>query len=201
MGAVLRGSGRVRLRDSLSLCSSEADVGNASGRNRCGASGFAACSSRSGCCVESGHEFAVGGAGCGEVFVAFVELLLQVEVVLFELVDALVECVDVGRGAEPGLAPGLFAERLRTAVSRVGWMRALSRAARSWAASRSACSEARVTAGPVCSVQDWICLQRMDFLQQVAMPVEESAVDPSSASDGGSADRLTVGRCLVEGPR
>ena len=30
------------------------------------------------------------------------------------------------------------------------------------------------------------------------MPVEESAVDPSSASDGGSADRLTVGRCLVE---
>jgi len=71
---------------------------------------FRGVSSRSGCCVESGHEFAVGGAGCGEVFVAFVELLLQVEVVLFELVDALVEGVDVGRGAEPGLAPGVLAE-------------------------------------------------------------------------------------------
>ena len=68
-------------------------------------------SSRPGWCVESGHEFAVGGAGGGEVFVAFVELLLQVEVVLFELGDALVEGVDVGWGAEPGLAPGLFAER------------------------------------------------------------------------------------------
>ena len=74
---------------------------------------FRGVSSRSGCCVESGHEFAVGGAGCGEVFVAFVELLLQVEVVLFELVDALVEGVDVGRGAEPGLAPGPFTEGLR----------------------------------------------------------------------------------------
>jgi hypothetical protein len=54
-----------------------------------------------GWCVESGHEFAVGGAGCGEVFLAFVELLLKVEVVLFDLADALVEGVDVGGGAEP----------------------------------------------------------------------------------------------------
>jgi len=66
-----------------------------------------------GWCVESSHEFAVGGAGGGEVFVAFVELLLKVEVVLFELADALVEGIDVGGGAEPGLVPGLFAERLR----------------------------------------------------------------------------------------
>jgi hypothetical protein len=86
-------------------------VGNASGRNRCGTSGrFRGVSSRSGCCVEPGHEFAVSGAGRSEIFVAFVELLLQVEVVLFEVVDALVEDVDVGRGAEPGLALGLFAE-------------------------------------------------------------------------------------------
>jgi hypothetical protein len=26
-------------------------------------------------------------------------------------------------------------------------------------------------------IGDWICLQRMDFLQQVAVPVEECAVD------------------------
>src|SRR5271166_6726001 len=35
--------------------------------------------------VESGHQFAVGGACCGEVFVAFGELVLKVEVALFEL--------------------------------------------------------------------------------------------------------------------
>src|SRR6185312_925403 len=62
--------------------------------------------------VQSGHEFSVGGAGGGQVVVAFVELLLKVEVVLFELADALVECVDVDGGTEPGLAPGMFAERL-----------------------------------------------------------------------------------------
>jgi hypothetical protein len=65
-----------------------------------------------GWCVESGHEFAVGGAGGGEVFVPFVELLSKVEVVLFELADSLMEGIDIGGGAEPGLAPGLFAERL-----------------------------------------------------------------------------------------
>src|SRR5258708_1511796 len=68
-------------------------------------------SSQPGWCVESGHEFSVGGSGSGQVFLAFVELLLKVEVVLFELADALVEGVDVGGGTEPGLAPGLFAER------------------------------------------------------------------------------------------
>ena len=60
--------------------------------------------------VEPGHEFAVGGAGGGEVFVAFVELQVQVDGLLFEVGDLLVEGVDVGRGAEPGLAPGVFAE-------------------------------------------------------------------------------------------
>ena len=70
-------------------------------------------SSQPGWCVESGHEFAVGGAGCGEIFVAFVELLLKVEVLLFEMADALVVGVDIGGGAEPGLAPGLFTERFR----------------------------------------------------------------------------------------
>jgi hypothetical protein len=58
--------------------------------------------------VESGHEFAGGGA----VFVAFVELLSKVEVVLFELADSLVECINVGGGAKPPLAPGVCAERL-----------------------------------------------------------------------------------------
>ena len=51
---------------------------------------------------------------------AFVELLSKVEVVLFELADALVEGDDVGGGAEPGLAPGLFTERLREPFFQLG---------------------------------------------------------------------------------
>ena len=60
--------------------------------------------------VEAGHEFAVGGAGGGEVLVAFGELQAQVDGLLFEVGDLLLELVDVGRGAEPGLAPGLLAD-------------------------------------------------------------------------------------------
>src|SRR5271157_730833 len=78
--------------------------------NRCGASRLAV-SAGPAWRVESGHEFAVGGAGGGEVFIAFVELLSKVEVVLFELADALMEGIDICGDAEPGLAPGLFTER------------------------------------------------------------------------------------------
>ena len=67
-------------------------------------------SSRPGWRVESGHEFAVGGACCGEVFVAFGELQAQVDDLLLEPGDLLVESVDVGGGAEPGGVPGALAE-------------------------------------------------------------------------------------------
>ena len=77
-GHVLQGSVPVRQRDSLSLCSSEADVGMLSAATGVVQVGLAV-SARPGWCVESGHEFAVGGAGGGEVFVAFVELLLKVD--------------------------------------------------------------------------------------------------------------------------
>ena len=46
-----------------------------------------------GWCVESGHEVAVGSAGGGEVFVAFVELLSKVDDLLFELADPLVTSI------------------------------------------------------------------------------------------------------------
>ncbi|WP_313865492.1 hypothetical protein [Mycobacterium sp.] len=39
-------------------------------------------------------------------------MLLLVDDLLFEMGDPLVECIDVGWGAEPGLAPRLFAEGL-----------------------------------------------------------------------------------------
>ena len=60
--------------------------------------------------VEAGHELAVGGAGCGEVGVAFGELQAQVDDLLFESGDLLVKGVDVGGGAEPGVVPGALAE-------------------------------------------------------------------------------------------
>jgi serine/threonine protein kinase len=47
-------------------------------------------------------------------------------------------------------------------------------------------------------IGDWICLQRMDFLQQVAVTVEEGAVDSSRARDCGRADRVPRGGGLVE---
>ena len=61
-------------------------------------------------CVEPGHEFSVGGAGGGEVLVAFFELKVGVNDLLFERCDALLKLVDVGGGAESGCAPCLFAE-------------------------------------------------------------------------------------------
>ena len=60
--------------------------------------------------VDAGHEFAVGGAGGGEVLVAFGELQAQVDDLLLEPGDLLVEGVDVGGGAEPGDVPGALAE-------------------------------------------------------------------------------------------
>ncbi len=66
--------------------------------------------------VELGHELAVRGAGCGEVLVAFLELQAQVDDLLLQMHDLLVEGVDVGGCAEPGLAPGLLAERFGEAL-------------------------------------------------------------------------------------
>ena len=61
--------------------------------------------------VDTGHEFAVGGARGGEVFIAFVEFEAQVDDLLFEVSDLLVEGVDVGGGAQARFAPCLLAER------------------------------------------------------------------------------------------
>jgi hypothetical protein len=95
-----------------------------------------------------GHELTVGGPGRGEVLVAFLELETQVDGLLFEVGDLLAEGIGVGGGAEPGLAPGLLAERFGQAFLELPDAGA-EPIARSWAASRSACSDARVTAGPV----------------------------------------------------
>jgi hypothetical protein len=63
-------------------------------------------------------------------------------------------------------------------------MRPVSRVARSAAASRSACSEARVTAGAWClSGGGWGGLEGVDLVEQVAVAVEEAAVDAGGAGD------------------
>ena len=80
-------------------------------RNRCCASVSVSVSCGWRGCVEPGHQFAVGGAGGGEVLVAFFELQPEVDDLLFEVDDALLKLVDVGGGAESGCAPGLFAEQ------------------------------------------------------------------------------------------
>src|SRR6266568_1534256 len=72
-----------------------------------------------GCVVELGHELAVGSAGGGEFFAAFFELPPQIGNLLFQVVDLVVEGVDVGWGAESGLAPRLFAKSLGQAFFQV----------------------------------------------------------------------------------
>jgi len=62
------------------------------------------------CDVELGHKLPVGGAGCGQVAVAFFELEPLVGDLLLQVGDFLVQGVDAGGGAEAGLAPGLLTE-------------------------------------------------------------------------------------------
>ena len=77
--------------------------------------------------------------------------------------------------------------------------RAFSRMERSWAASRSACRDARVTAGPV--ARRWragLASRAWILLEQVAVPVEEGAVHRGGAGDAGHADLGAVGGGAVE---
>jgi hypothetical protein len=64
--------------------------------------------------VDAGHEFTVAGSGGGEVLVPFDELQAQIKPLLLEVRDLLVQGVEVGWGAQPGLAPcvltGCFGE-------------------------------------------------------------------------------------------
>ena len=95
---------------------------------------------------ELGHDLAVGGPGGGEVLALFFELEAQVDDLLFKVGDLLAEGLGVGGGAEPGLALCLVPSASDRRFS--SWRtRTFSRTQRSWAASRSACSEAQVTAG------------------------------------------------------
>ena len=90
--------------------SSEADGENVIEYGRCGATFWCGVSPVLDCGVELGHEFAVGGPGCGQILVAFFDLEAQVDELLLQVADLLVELIDAGCAAEPGFAPCLFAE-------------------------------------------------------------------------------------------
>ena len=69
---------------------------------------------------------------------------------------------------------------------------------RSWALARSACSEARLTPGPTPGSVGWLGFQGVELGEQVAVAVEERAVDIGAAGDRREADLLTSARGLVD---
>ena len=74
--------------------------------------------------------------------------------------DPLVECVDVDRGSEPGLAPGLFAEGLGQSFFQV--------------------LDSGVEPDGAFVGGEEVGLQRVDLLQQVAVPVENARSTPAT---------------------
>src|SRR5664280_3191944 len=138
--------------------------------------------------VELGDEFAVCGAGGSQILVAFLELQAQFDGLLFEVADLLVEGVDVGRDAEARFVPGLFTECFGQAGFQLpdpagepdgsfagGEQVDLQRGA----------GDARPLAGPG---RRWGCLQGVDLAEQVAVAVEETAIDPGGTGDARGAD-------------
>jgi hypothetical protein len=131
--------------------------------------------------VELGHELSAGGTGSREVFVAFLELELQVEDLLFQVGDLLAEGVDVGGGAEPGLAPGLVAESFGQAFFQV------LDAGGEPDGAFVCCEEISLQRGPGDSGTGAVAggrfgLEGVDLLQQVAVPVEEGPVAAARSS-------------------
>jgi len=138
------------------------------------------------CSVEPSHELAVGSAGGGELAVAFFELDAQIGDLLFQAGDRVIESIDAGGCAEPGFPPGLLAERLGQAVFELldAGMQpdgALAGGEQAGVQRRPGDGRAGAAAG-----SGRASLGGVDLAEQVAVPVEESAVD------GGFSE---LGRC------
>ena len=195
---LLRGSGPVAEADSSRLRSSEADAVNVSDHNRCGASGLAevhlvgwealmrAMSSR--LVARAAARSSSRSASCRPRSMT--------------CCSSRVICwwrASMSAGAPSPESRQACSPRASESRCSRCWTRVWSRAARSWAASRSACSEARVTAGPARSlVAGGSAARAWILLEQVAVAVEEAAVDPGGAGDGGHADLGAVGGAAVE---
>src|ERR1039457_4821589 len=151
----------------------------------------------SGRVVELGHEVTVGGAGSGEVIIAFFELQPQVSDLLLEARDLLVESVDIGWGAESGLAPGMVTERLGQALFQV-----LDSGVEPGGGVGSG-EQVRLQRGSGDGRTGVVAhgrfgLEGVDLLQQVAVPVEERPVDRGGASDTRRTDLGALGGGAVE---
>ena len=149
-------------------------------------------------CVEPGHEFAVGGACGGEVLVAFFELQPQVDDVLFEGDDLLFELVDVVGGAESGLAPGVLAEQFGQAGLELVGAGGHAGAAL-LGGEQVGLQGGAGDRGPAAGGVGWLGFGGVDLFEQVAVAVEEGAVDPGGAGDAGDADLFAAGDGGVRG--
>jgi len=137
------------------------------------------------CSVEPSHELAVGSAGGGELAVAFFELDAQIGDLLFQAGDRVIESIDAGGCAEPGFPPGLLAERLGQALFEL--LGAGSEPEGAFVGGK----QVRLQSGPAdgragAAAGGRAGLRGVDLAEQVAVPVEESAVD------GGFSE---LGRC------
>jgi hypothetical protein len=127
--------------------------------------------------VELGHELAVRGPGGGQVVALFFELEAEAGDLLLELADLLVEGVDVGGCREPGLTPGLFAERLRQPFFQ------LPDAGVQPDGAFMGSEQVRLQGCPGDGGPRAVAggrrsgLEGVDLLEEVAVPVEEGAVD------------------------
>ena len=127
--------------------------------------------------VEPGHELAVGSPRGCEFVAAFFELQAQVGGLLFKMGDFLAEGVDAGGCAEPGFTPRLFAERIGQPLLELpdagaepdgAFVGGEQVSLQGCAGDGGAGGVSRGRRGG---------FGRVDLLQQVAVPVEEGAVD------------------------
>jgi len=142
--------------------------------------------------VELGHELAVGRACGGEVLVAFIEPEAQVDDLLLKLAVLLGEAAGIGGRGEPGLLPGLLAERLGQAVFELPDAAGEPESplvGGGQVGLQGGAGDARPAGLAACGRGGF---EGVDLGEQVAVPVEEAAVD-SGFSELGRCAR----NCLV----
>ena len=128
--------------------------------------------------IELRHELAVGGTGSVEVLVPLGQAEPQVRCLLLKMGDLLLQGVDVGGGAEARFAPGLLAERFGQALFELpdaGGEPQCPFVCREQVRPQGRAGDARP--GGAVAGGGRGGFEGVDLLQQVAVPVEECAVD------------------------
>lgn len=142
-------------------------------------------------CVEPGHHFAVGGPRGAQFLGAVIDLKSKIHDLLFEFGDASLQLVDVVGRADAGFSPGFLAEcggevflellnpggqpgGSLLGVEQVGLQRCPGDRGVRWVKNGFGCSG-------------------MDLVEQIAVPVEEAAIDSRGFGDRADADFLVGG--------